>query len=271
MKNESKFTETEIKATHNIIKAIKIGKMKSAIDLMEELKDTIYFSIPQKQRIGRGITWVLNKISSMIIKFNDELDLFKAGTELYENIREDSMLTGIPVFLVSEYGIKKPKETFDFFLKVSDAPGWVLKEFAAIAFRKPIEANRELCYDFLFSNSKNDNPNIRRFVCETLRPVVENKWILTDPDYSLIILKNMFKEENEFPRTSVGNNLSDLSKKHPELIFKIIAELVDYGNKNSYWIAYRACRNLVKKNPHKVMDILKVNEYHYKDRNYHRD
>ena len=52
---------------------------------------------------------------------------------------------------------------------------------------------------------------------------------------------------------------------------KLVEELVNSGDKNSYWIAYRACRNLVKKEPIKVMDLLKIDEYKYKKRVYVRD
>ncbi len=271
MKKEFKFTDTEKKVVSSVLKLIKKNNYKSAIESLEKLKNSIYSSIPEKQRIGKGITWVLNKISSIIINMNDDMNLFKMGTELYNNLDKDSMLNGIVVFLISEHGVSKPLEVFDFFLKLSDSPGWVLREFTAIGFRKIIKAKKVICYDFLFKNSKNNNPNIRRFVSETLRPVVENNWIQNNPDYSLSILRNMFKENDEFPRTSVGNNLSDLSKENPELIFNIVKDLVESNNKNSLWIAYRSCRNLIKKHPVKVLDLLKIDEYHYKDRNYYRE
>ena len=64
------------------------------------------------------------------------------------------------------------------------------------------------------------------------------------------------------------------------IIFQLIREvffdnrskltLVERGDKNSYWIAYRACRNLVKKEPIKVMDLLKIDEYKYKNRIHRR-
>ena len=80
----------------------------------------------------------------------------------------------------------------------------------------------------------------------------------------------MFTESSAYPRTSVGNNLSDLARKNPDLIYNIVKDLVQNGNKNSYWIAYRACRNLVKKEPIKVMDLLLIDEYKYKKNHYKR-
>jgi hypothetical protein len=47
--------------------------------------------------------------------------------------------------------------------------------------------------------------------------------------------------------------------------------LVASGDKNSYWIAYRACRNLVKKDPKRVMNLLGIDEYRYKKTVYKRE
>jgi len=81
----------------------------------------------------------------------------------------------------------------------------------------------------------------------------------------------MFTESSPYPRTSVGNNLSDLARSHPELVYELVEKLVVSGNKHSYWIAYRACRNLVKKEPIKVMNLLKIDEYKYKNRVYKKN
>jgi 3-methyladenine DNA glycosylase AlkC len=118
--------------------------------------------------------------------------------------------------------------------------------------------------------TESKDPAIRRFISETLRPVRENRWFYKDPDYSLSILRNMFKENSEYPRTSVGNNLSDLARHLPDLVLELVRELVASRDCNSYWIAYRACRNLVKKEPIRVMSLLHVDEYRYKKKVYKR-
>jgi 3-methyladenine DNA glycosylase AlkC len=271
MKKENIFTLDEINNINQILSLLKANNIKSAINNLEKLKTNIHSAIPEKQKIGKGITWVLNKISSLIIKQSKFSDLKTIAEILYNNINDDKMLLGIPVFLMSEYGVTKPDKVFDFFKNIASYNDWVIKEFAAIGFRQIITSNKELCCDFLYSCSLSKNSDIRRFASETLRPVVECKWIQNAPDYSLKILNNMFKEKEDFPRTSVGNNLSDLSKKNSELILKIIKKLSDSNDPDSYWIAYRACRNLVKQDPVKIMDILKIDEYHYKDRNFYRD
>ena len=138
-------------------------------------------------------------------------------------------------------------------------------------FRKLIKTYPEEMSKFLLELVKSEDANTRRFVAETLRPVQENRWFYKNTDYPLSILKNMFKESSPYPRTSVGNNLSDLARQLPELVYGLVKELVDSGDKNAYWIAYRACRNLVKKEPVRVMDLLNVDDYIYKKRRYMRN
>jgi 3-methyladenine DNA glycosylase AlkC len=80
----------------------------------------------------------------------------------------------------------------------------------------------------------------------------------------------MFNESAPYPRTSIGNNLSDLSRRNSELICGLIKELVGIKDRNADWIAHRACRNLVKKDPVRVMNLLGVDVYRYKDRYFRR-
>jgi len=60
-------------------------------------------------------------------------------------------------------------------------------------------------------------------------------------------------------------------RRQPELVYGLVGDLVASGDPNSGWIAHRACRNLVKVDPRRVMDLLGVDEYHYKDRNFYRN
>jgi 3-methyladenine DNA glycosylase AlkC len=68
----------------------------------------------------------------------------------------------------------------------------------------------------------------------------------------------------------VGNNLSDIARREPKLVYGLVAELVAMRDKHATWIATRACRNLVKQDPIRVMDLLGVDEYKYKQRVYKR-
>ena len=157
-----------------------------------------------------------------------------------------------------------------FFESAAASSNWNVRELAQMFFRRLIQRYPNEMKGYLLRLVKSDNANVRRFVGETLRPVQENRWFFRNPEYPLSILRNMFNESSPYARTSVGNNLSDLAKHLPELVYGIVKELVEGGDKNSYWIAYRACRNLVKKEPIRVMDLLRVDEYTYKKRVYKR-
>jgi 3-methyladenine DNA glycosylase AlkC len=145
-----------------------------------------------------------------------------------------------------------------------------MREIAQMLFRKLIARHPTEAREFLLRLSVSADAYPRRFAAETLRPVQENKWFYQHSDYPLSILRNMFKEPSPYPRTSVGNNLSDLARRLPDVVYDLVGELVDSGDENSYWIAYRACRNLVKVDPVRVMDLLRVDRYRYKKRRYQR-
>jgi 3-methyladenine DNA glycosylase AlkC len=269
MKND--FSEAEVNKAAAITQDILGGYMERGVGRLRALKDEIHAAIPEKLRIGRGITWVVDRISSLLAAqgLPDET-LRELVLSIYAQLKEDDLLIGVPIFLMSEYGVRHPVDAFGFFEAAACAEHWVVREFAAGAFRKIIKPNKEIVLPWLQKTAQNTDPNQRRFASETLRPVTHNKWLNQQPDYSLSVLELMFKEDHPYPRTSVGNNLSDLSRRQPELIFKLVNDLVASGDGNSYWIAYRACRNLVKKEPQRVMDLLLVEEYHYKDRNFYR-
>ena len=137
--------------------------------------------------------------------------------------------------------------------------------------QKLIGTHRDELKEFLMKLVDSDDPRKRRLASESLRPVSDNRWIHGNPQYSLSILRHLFGERDPYPRSSVGNNLSDLSKRDAELVFGIVKELVATGDKNSHWIARRACRNLVKKEPLRVMDLLGCDEYRYKKKRYRRE
>ena len=256
-------------ATRAIIDALQNGRILPGIEMLRSLKENIYAAIPEKQRISRGITWVMQHIGSLFSQTCQSTELKEIGRLLFGNLAKEDTLLGVPIFIMGEYGKSNPPETYIFFEEVADSSDWIVREFAQAGFRPVIGASKELVSGWLKEMAVAERPNLRRFVAETLRPVTTNRWMNQQPEYSLDILGLLFREAHPYPRTSVGNNLSDLSRRQPELIFENVIALVESGDPNSYWIAYRACRNLVKNDPGRVMQILGVGEYHYKDRNFY--
>ncbi len=265
------FSEAELQQIQIIAANLLAGRTAQGIQALRSLKDNVYAAIQPKQRISHGITWVVERLSAMFVQIcSNEADLQKIALVLCDHLPADDRLLGTAVFLMAEYGLQQPGEVLDFFEKAANSPDWVSREFAACAGRKFIGPQRTVTLPWLKGLASSKQPNVRRFAAETLRPVTGNRWLNREPEALLEVLRLMFCETHPYPRTSVGNNLSDLARRQPELVYALVEELVASGDKNSYWIAYRACRNLVKKEPQRVMDLLRVDEYHYKDRNYRR-
>jgi len=244
------------------------GKAAEHMPIIQEL---LYDAIPAGKRISYGIVHTIKILSAYLY---DQLDLsnmpvLEAASAVF-TLSTEPKSQGTALGILSLCGLEDLAPVLPYFETAAASEDWNLREFAQMFFRKLIKKHPKMAKHFLLKKVKSPDPNVRRFVSETLRPVQENRWFYKDPDYSLGILHHLFAEKAPYPRTSVGNNLSDLARKLPELAYSLVENLVGKGDENSFWIAYRACRNLVKKDPLRVMDLLKIDEYRYKKRIYRR-
>ena len=259
--------EIEERIQNDIIKNILQNENGLAIKNISNIFDELYANIPDDKRISFGRVHTIKVLSKYLhIRLAEaNVPVYQIASNLFEK-SDDFKSKGVSLGILSFYGLSDYKKVLPHFKSAATSSVWDVREFAQMFFRKLIKKYPKEMKGYLLKLVKSEDANIRRFVSETLRPVQENKWFYKNPDYPLSILKNMFQESLAYPRTSVGNNLSDLARRLPDLVYDLVKELVDSGDKNSYWIAYRACRNLVKKEPIKVMDLLKVDEYKYKKR-----
>jgi 3-methyladenine DNA glycosylase AlkC len=251
----------------DIINHIQKQNYNSSAENIPKIIDALHANIPDNKRISYGIVHTIKVLCQYLYNHLIEIEapVFDIATNLY-NISEHYKSKGVSLGMISYYGVNNFFAVTQFFESAAAYFHWELREFAQMFFRKLIKKHQNEASDFLKRLTKSEDPNVRRFVGETLRPVQENRWFYKNPEYSLSILRKMFNESAPYPRTSVGNNLSDLARQLPELVLDLVEQLVNSYDKNSYWIAYRACRNLVKNEPIKVMDLLKVDEYKYKKR-----
>lgn len=242
-----------------------------AIENISSVVDRLYANIPDKKRVSFGRVYAIKILSSHLYKLfrEDNIEILNTASLIFEK-SIDYKGRGVALGILSCYGQSEFKKVLNVFEKAAASDNFEIREMTQMFFRKMIKDNQKEAHNYLLKLVKSDDSNLRRFVSETLRPVVENKWFYEEPDYSLSILRHLFKEKSSYARNSVGNNLSDLARKRKDLVYKLVKKLVDSGDKNSYWIAYRACRNLVKDEPLKVMDLLGVDEYKYKKRIYRR-
>lgn len=251
----------------SIIKNLISENYFSAIENIQNTLNQLYAAIPDNKRISYGRVYTIKILSRFLYSrlMESGAPVFSVSAALFKLSNEFGS-TGVALGMISFCGIENYKTALPYFEAAAISENWDVREFAQMFFRKLIKKYPDEMRAYLLERTTSNNANIRRFVAETLRPVQENQWLYKNPEFSLSILRKMFQEPSAYPRTAVGNNLSDLARRLPGRIFEIVQELVESGNKNSYWIAYRACRNLVKTEPIKVMDILKVDEYKYKKR-----
>jgi len=227
----------------------------------------LYDRIPRNKRISFGRVYTIQVLSRYLFSklIEKGVNVYEIGTTLFLRSK-DFQSKGVALGILSFYGTIDYEKVLPFFEASASSTDWNMREFSQMFFRKLVQKWPNQIKQYLLKLTESEDPNIRRFVSETLRPVKENSWFYKKPDYSLSILKNLFKERSEYPRTSVGNNLSDLARHLPDRVFELVKDLVASGDPDSYWIAYRACRNLVKKEPIRVMNLLHVDEYRYKKR-----
>jgi len=236
------------------------------------LIDQIKNDIPQKRRASIGRYSIVKALGAEIYPLLEEagIRVLKFAEEIFLNPEHDPFVRSIAIQIFSLYSIKTGDlgSVLPYFEKAAADQDWIARECASGLVRKLTRAFPGQIRSWYLELVKSDDPNQRRFVSESLRPVVENRWFHKDPEYALGIISHLFKEAEPYPRTSVGNNLSDWMRVNEGLAWPIVQELAQNGDQNSYWIATRACRNIVKKEPVKVMRLLDIEEYKYKNRRY---
>ena len=263
--------ELRSKIQGDIVDRLLQGDYDSSITNISCVLGQMYDSIPDSKRISYGIVHTIKLLSGHLYTSLADADapVFRIASTIFD-MSSDPSVKGVAMGMLSYYGLGDYKAVLPYFESSAASSDWGLREHTQMFFRKLIKKYPDEMKTYLLRLAKSKDANLRRFVAETLRPVQENRWFYKNPDYPLSILRGMFKESAEYPRTAVGNNLSDLARQLPDMVYELVAELVKSSDKNSYWIACRACRNLVKTEPVKVLDLLKTDEYKYKDRMYKR-
>jgi 3-methyladenine DNA glycosylase AlkC len=259
------------KIKSDIIARLSQGDYASSNAGISRVLGQMYDNIPDNKRISYGIVHTIKILSEHLYTRLADADapVLRIAAKIFEG-SDNPSVKGVALGMLSYCGLSDYKAVLPYFESAAASSDWDLREHTQMFFRKLIKKYPDEMKTYLLRLAKSKDANLCRFVAETLRPVQENRWFYKSPDYPLSILRGMFKESAEYPRTAVGNNLSDLARRLPDMVYDLVRELVESGDKNSYWIAYRACRNLVKTEPVKVLDLLKTDEYKYKDRVYKR-
>ncbi len=106
--------------------------------------------------------------------------------------------------------------------------------------------------------AKSDNHHVRRLASEGCRPRLP--WAISlpvfkkDPKPVLAVLKTLMRDDSEYVRRSVANNLNDISKDHPEIIINWTKQWLGKDS-NTDRLVKHACRTLLKQGNPKTMAL----------------
>ena len=259
----------------SVVEPARQGRLDVSLHGVGNAFDALYDAIPDRKRISLGRVHVTRTLGRHLYDAMEEagLPILQTAASMLGQA-SDCRGRGVALFIIACRAAAGPiqelGDTLLHFESAARSGDWALRELSQAFFRLVIRTHPEPAQAYLARLAQAPDANLRRFASEALRPVQENRWFYENPEYSLSVLRLLFRERDRYPRTSVGNNLSDLARRLPDLVLSIVAELVARDDKNAYWIAHRACRNLVKTQPLAVMDLLGIEEYRYKQKVYRR-
>ncbi len=106
--------------------------------------------------------------------------------------------------------------------------------------------------------STHKNYHVRRLATEGCRPRLP--WAMAlpefkkDPELIVPILEALKNDPELYVRRSVANNLNDIAKDHPKLIYKIAKQWLGQ-NAELDWVVKHSCRTLLKKGDKKILNL----------------
>ena len=126
-------------------------------------------------------------------------------------------------------------------------------EFAVRAF---ILQDEKRMMQQMYRWAKSDNHHVRRLATEGCRPRLP--WAISLPAFKknpqpvLKVIKTLMLDESEYVRRSVANNLNDISKDHPDIVFDWSKQWLG-KSKDTDRLIKHACRTLLKQGNKNVL------------------
>jgi 3-methyladenine DNA glycosylase AlkC len=121
-------------------------------------------------------------------------------------------------------------------------------EFSIRAF---IEHHPEKSFELFQRWIKDPSPHVRRLVSEGTRPRLpwasRLRKLQADPSPIIPILEALKDDPELYVRRSVANNLNDIGKDHPQLVYQLLANWQKNSNTNRDWVISHALRSAIKR------------------------
>lgn len=124
-----------------------------------------------------------------------------------------------------------------------------VREVVWMALRPEMSDNLNICIPLMEQWAESDNPNIRRFSCEALRP--RGVWCMhiealkETPELYLPVLEKLRADSSRYVQDSVGNWLNDASKSRPHFVAAVCERWErESPTKETQYIIKKASRSI---------------------------
>lgn len=156
---------------------------------------------------------------------------------------------------VEEYGLEHPEVSLPALVEITK------RHTSEFAVRPFVLRHYETTMELMRACALDPDSNVRRFASEGIRPRLPWARRLTrfveDPGPVLEVLEALRSDPSKFVRTSVANNLNDMSREHPELVLDVAERWTrESPTPETAWIVRHALRTLVKKGEQRALALL---------------
>lgn len=158
------------------------------------------------------------------------------------------------VYFVAEYGLEH------FALSMQAQYELTQRFTAEFSIRPYLEKHPQQTLKQLHAWASDPSPHVRRLVSEGTRPRLpwasRLKEFQRDPTPVLELLELLKDDPVLYVRRSVANNLNDIGKDHPQLLFATTRRWMHNANDERRWLVKHALRSTIKAGNAEALDIL---------------
>ncbi|MEU3016320.1 MULTISPECIES: DNA alkylation repair protein [unclassified Nocardiopsis] len=156
---------------------------------------------------------------------------------------------------VEEYGLEHPDASLPALVEITK------RHTSEFAVRPYVLRHYDATMELMRRCALDPDPNVRRFASEGIRPRLPWARRLTgfveDPSPVLAVLEALRSDPSKFVRTSVANNLNDVSREHPGLVLDVVERWTrESPTPETAWTVRHALRTLVKRGDQRALALL---------------
>ena len=156
---------------------------------------------------------------------------------------------------VEEFGLDHPDASLPALVEITK------RHTSEFAVRPYVQRHYEPTMAMMRACAADPDPNVRRFASEGIRPRLP--WarrlpdFVTEPAPVLAVLELLRSDPSKFVRTSVANNLNDISREHPGLVLDLVERWTrESPTPETAWTVRHALRTLVKQGDQRALALL---------------